>query len=1053
MGSQFDNRDKTGLKNDPNKADDKLDRAQMPDSDREQVRRQVKSVDTTKGGELLQKGIRDRSNDPGRDAPLDFSRTADRQMMAMISTVFPELSTSASPQRDAFIKAFENPALIRSYLINPKETAASLAKGFPDLQDMILKNMPFTQSGSTLEVNPKSGLYQRVLAEVDGKEKVGASFVRNEMDKLLLSPTGMDTKAYDLIRNHIESNGQFTKKGAGLVADISRLMQSGRAKEDLKEAQALGAKSPLAGANATTFVSATLPPSSGAVPVQGGGSVDASTLKPVPPPQMAPPNQSKGVEQSKGIPLQGGGAVDPAGLKVVPPQMATPTPAKGADQSKGIPLQGGGAVDPAGLKVVPPPTSPQQGTQLTGPPPSTTIPGQPNTAPPAAPAQAVPAAGAPAATALVSAPAAPTIATGAGTTATPTPPTGTQPAPATPTPAPAIKESPEVVALKERIAQLEAQAAKPAATPVAPAPSEEMKQVVQQNKDLNDRMSKMEKLLEQTVQKNAELDKKAAESEKKVADLEKKAAELEKKNEELEKRNEELEKNRAADLKAKPPEADKKDLSYEEIKDKAKALHDSMSGIGTDEALLLKTLSQLDKEGQKKVADFYSKTYNEDLDEAIESELSGGELEAAKKLREGAGPGTAEAVQIYNAVAGAGTDEAAIRSAFKGKTPEEAKAIAGEYQRLYGESLETSLRGDLSGAELDKTLKLLHSGEMEIAASKIYSAIDGAGTDEAEVMRTLAKFNAKQQEELAATYKRQYGTDLDKDLAGDFSGQELATVKKLRAGVAPGAAEAIELYHALDGWGTDEAVVSKAIKDKTPEQMSQIAAEYRALFNSSLDTDLKGDLSGQNLTDALSGLKGSTYDLHEMIESGKAANAEGYREARRLMRENPKTAEEYKSWYGKDPVEDLNSSPAVRSARIRREAAQKALKETEFLEDGAAPTPATPSSSTPQAAPFNSGGPTLQPDVTMNSMADLLNKDGSAAEIKTFLLANSKQLAVRSDEEIVDALLKVAPPELAKFNKSMREADAGFLETTPLYPDEVEQLERIARLAAPLKTD
>lgn len=1064
MGQQFDNRQKNDLKIDPKKNDTNLEQATAPDVvNRDEVRRQFKSVDQRKGAEVLNQGVADRSKDLGRDAILDPGRYKNPEMISMIATVvFPELSATPTPQGQAFLKAFENPAIIRSYLINPQETAAYLMERFPEQRDMILKNMPFQKIGNHLEVNPASGVYQYTLQELDSGIKMKDTPGYKQMDKLLSSPigarlggsAGLETKAIELIDNRIQNEGRFNKKGAQIEADISNLMKSPQAQQDLREVQGLAAQGPALSATPTTPISTTTPGASGAIPVQGGGTVDAATLKPAQP-QMI--DKSKPAATAPGgVPVQGGGAVNPADLKIVQPPSAakqegvatTPTPAAGAAASPAAPTPGAPEV-------------------ATGPAPANG---------PAAGAAAGIAAGAATgvtgtgaasgvAPGIAAGAAAAAAATGATPGATTTPPATTPTTPATPAAPPAANAiSAREQMLADQVAQLEAQLKKEATpTPATPAPaaqaqSEEMKQ-------MSEKLSRIEKLLEQTLKSNEELkkqvddtkkvatetQKKLEDAEKKIAGLEKKNADLSKKNEELEKKAKELtEKDRDADKKAKDPEKDKKDLSYEEIKDKAKSLYDSMNRIGTDEALLLKTLSQLDKEGQKKVADFYSKTYNEDLDEAIASELSGSDLETAKKLREGAVAGTAEAVQIFNAVDGAGTDEAAIRAALKDKTPEEAKAIAGEYQRLFGESVEVALRGDLSGADLEAALKVFHQGAMEKAASELYTAMDGIGTNVPKIMRSLAKLDAKQQEELTAAYKKVYGADLDKELEGELSGVSLSSVKELRKGAAPGTEQAVELYLAMDGLGTDEEKIEKAIKDKTSQQMSEIATQYRKLYGTALTTDLKGDLSGEALDNSLKNLKGPTYDLNALLESGTVGTSAGYTKAFGLIRENPAMVQQYKDWYGKDPVQDLNQNQGVIDARKRREEAQKTLRETEFLNVAPA-TPAAPPSETLEKSPTTPTGPAPRPDVTLNSMVDLLNQNGSGDMLQVFLVENMSQLSMRTDEELVAAFRQVKPAELAKFSKSFRNENGGLsteiLSKIFLSEEEAKQMERLAALA------
>lgn len=280
MAQQYDNREGRGKSADTSTDNAQLDKAKMPEQNRQDVRKGL-HPDSRKGAEVLNQGVKDRSGDFGRDAIGDPSRQARPQMIAMISAVLPELSTSQSPQRDAFLKAFENPALIRSYLINPQETTAYLSQRFPDMKGTLEKNMPFQKVGAHIEVNKDSAMYERVKQEVQIGLKPSDSFIQREMNNLLYTPfgasiggsSGMETKAYEIVRNRIETNDQFNKAAERIELRMSKLMTSPQAMQDLKEAKGLAAMGPLGASTGTR-------PAQTGVPTTTGASVQGD-LKPV----------------------------------------------------------------------------------------------------------------------------------------------------------------------------------------------------------------------------------------------------------------------------------------------------------------------------------------------------------------------------------------------------------------------------------------------------------------------------------------------------------------------------------------------------------------------------------------------------------------------------------------------------------------------------------------------------------------------------------------------------------------------------------------------------
>jgi hypothetical protein len=87
------------------------------------------------------------------------------------------------------------------------------------------------------------------------------------------------------------------------------------------------------------------------------------------------------------------------------------------------------------------------------------------------------------------------------------------------------------------------------------------------------------------------------------------------------------------------------------------------------------------------------------------------EVEAAPGTGTGSGGPdyTALAKQIQNAIEGAGTDEDAVYRALEqcGRDPAKIAALAAAYQQVTGRGLEADIRGDFSGSELQRALKLM----------------------------------------------------------------------------------------------------------------------------------------------------------------------------------------------------------------------------------------------------------------------------------------------------------------------------------------------------------
>ena len=292
-----------------------------------------------------------------------------------------------------------------------------------------------------------------------------------------------------------------------------------------------------------------------------------------------------------------------------------------------------------------------------------------------------------------------------------------------------------------------------------------------------------------------------------------------------------------AKLEPKPVEARK--VEYSEIKDKAEKLHEALEAWNDDEVQIHKVLSQLDAEGQKQLAEYYKNEYDIDLDEHLASELGGSDLEIAQKLREGAVLGTQEAVQLFRSMDGLGTLDEGVRAALKGASPEKLQGMAKEYQRLYGESLEVALRGDLSGQELQDALDKLNTDPMDKAAADLYTAMDGVGSDEAVILSTLAKLDKAGQDKLAAAYKAKYGVELDEDLAGDLEGPELLAAQKMRGGASPEMGAAVALFY------SDRDGIRAQLGSLASDQVKAIVSQYESLFAEPIEALVRRNAASQ----------------------------------------------------------------------------------------------------------------------------------------------------------------------------------------------------------------
>jgi hypothetical protein len=102
----------------------------------------------------------------------------------------------------------------------------------------------------------------------------------------------------------------------------------------------------------------------------------------------------------------------------------------------------------------------------------------------------------------------------------------------------------------------------------------------------------------------------------------------------------------------------------------------------------------------------------------------------------------AKAQALHAAMSGWGTDERAILDVLYSGGAGMNAAVASAYQRRYGSNLKADLQSELSGADLEKALKLLSQGQLTLA-DKIREGARGWGTDETRIFQALERASAQ----------------------------------------------------------------------------------------------------------------------------------------------------------------------------------------------------------------------------------------------------------------------------------------------------------------------
>lgn len=287
-------------------------------------------------------------------------------------------------------------------------------------------------------------------------------------------------------------------------------------------------------------------------------------------------------------------------------------------------------------------------------------------------------------------------------------------------------------------------------------------------------------------------------------------------------------------------------------------------GLGAiwDRSEALETLESANPKSRKAIARAYKTRTGRSLEADLRSRLSG--VDQAKALSALKNDPTEAAVaELHQAMDGWGTSESTIERVLS-QDDLNMKEVKAAYQARYGHSLESELRRELSGSELTHALERLSGNRTRAEAANLHDKMEGWGTDEAGIESILKGKSKKEIAKLDAVYQEMYGRSIQSELNAELSGLDLERANRLMKGQDISTVQT--LRSAMEGWGTDEAAIHAALKDKSKAQIDRIKREYKAETGRELAADLKSELSGRDLFEAEQALKGTPTTAKQAAE-------------------------------------------------------------------------------------------------------------------------------------------------------------------------------------------
>ncbi|KAM3609817.1 uncharacterized protein V6R79_020700 [Siganus canaliculatus] len=215
-----------------------------------------------------------------------------------------------------------------------------------------------------------------------------------------------------------------------------------------------------------------------------------------------------------------------------------------------------------------------------------------------------------------------------------------------------------------------------------------------------------------------------------------------------------------------------------------------------------------------------------------------------------------DAARVDTAIKTKGVDEQTIIDVLTKRTYGQRREIAFAYEKRVKKDMISALKGALSGS-LETVILGLMKSTAQYDASEIRGSIKGLGTDEETLIELLCSRSNNELVEIKKVYKDLFKKDLDKDVAGDTSGNFakllLALVQAKRAEATSVVdyekidQDARALYEAGVGMkGTDVATWISIMSERSVPHLQKVFQRYKSYspydMQESIVKEVKGDL-------------------------------------------------------------------------------------------------------------------------------------------------------------------------------------------------------------------
>ncbi|XP_057335833.1 annexin B9-like isoform X2 [Microplitis mediator] len=214
----------------------------------------------------------------------------------------------------------------------------------------------------------------------------------------------------------------------------------------------------------------------------------------------------------------------------------------------------------------------------------------------------------------------------------------------------------------------------------------------------------------------------------------------------------------------------------------AKELHEAMSGIGTDECVLIEVMCTMSNQEIHMIRQAYESIYGRSLEDDLRQDTSGsferlmvslccGHRDESFEVNQSAAMEDARRL-LQAGELRFGTDESTFNAVLVQRSIPQLKQIFAEYQNITGNSIEDAIKNEFSG-DIEKGLRAIVQCVNHRAgffAKQLHKSMKGMGTDDRRLIRLVVTRSEIDMGEIKQAYIQQYGKSLEDAISDDCSG-------------------------------------------------------------------------------------------------------------------------------------------------------------------------------------------------------------------------------------------------------------------------------------------